>query len=250
MQLSCIILDRGRCVMIVSHGSGVRAVGGGFKKGRVLWVFKCHQNFTRGANRWSWHLYVTQASNLMRLMFPPSCSGSFDALRSSAEGLKSGGTDRLAGPVVPAAVPPPLPPPALPLPLPPAAPVSSRSLPSKELALLLTLSAGERPVGGSRHSREPGYCGGAVRMDPPEVEEGVVEEGGGQGVLRSRPGETGSDLMLTLEFVLTVSMVPWGIWVTGLERGLRRTERGRKWKVRRREKKKRGKARKNKQTTN
>lgn len=154
---------------------------------------------------------MTQASNLMRLMFPPSCSGSFDALRSSAEGLKSGGTERLAGPVVPVVLlppppPPPPPPPALPLPLPTAVPLSSRSLPSKELPLLLTLSAGERPVGGSRHSREPGYCGGAVRMEPPEFEDGVVE--GGQGVLRSRPGETGSDLMLTLEFVLTVSMVP------------------------------------------
>lgn len=148
---------------------------------------------------------MTQASNLMRLMFPPSCSGSFDALRSSAEGLNSGSAERLAG-RVPAVFPPPPPPP--PPPLPPAAPVSSRSLPSKELALLLTLSAGERPVGGSRHSREPGYCGGAVRMAPPEVEDGVVEEGGGQGVLRSRPGETGSDLMLTLEFVLTVSMAP------------------------------------------
>lgn len=150
---------------------------------------------------------MTQASNLMRLMLPPSCSGSFDALRSSAEGLKSGGTDRLAGPtfpVAPATLPPPPPPP----PPAPAAPASSRSLPSKELALLLTLSAGERPVGGSRHSREPGYCGGAVRMAPPEVEDGVVEEGGGQGVLRSRPGETGSDLMLTLEFVLTVSIAP------------------------------------------
>lgn len=142
----------------------------------------------------------------MRLLFPPSCSGSFDALRSSPEGLKSGGTDRLEGPVEAAVLP--LPPPPLPLPPPPGAPVSSRSLPSKELALLLTLSAGERPVGGSRHSREPGYCGGAVRIAPPEVEDGVVEEGGGQGVLRSRPGETGSDLMLTLEFVLTVSMAP------------------------------------------
>lgn len=147
-------------------------------------------------------LYVTQGSSLMRLMLPPSCSGSFDALRSSAEGLNSGGTDRFAGltPVAPAVATPPPPP--------PAAPESSRSLPSKELALLLTLSAGERPVGGSRHSREPGYCGGAVRMAPPEVEDGVVDEGGGQGVLRSRPGETGSDLMLTLEFVLTVNMAP------------------------------------------
>lgn len=136
-----------------------------------------------------WCVYVTQASNLMRFMFPPSCSGSFDALRSSA-------------PVPP---PPPPPPPLLP---PPPPLVSSRSLPSKELALLLTLSAGERPVGGSRHSRELGYWGGAVRMaPPPEVEDGVVEDGG-QGVLRSRPGETGSDLMLTLEFVLTVSMAP------------------------------------------
>lgn len=166
----------------------------------------------------------------MRLMFPPSCSGSFDALRTSAEGLKSGGTDRLAGPTLPV-VPPPAPPP-------PAVPVSSRSLPSKELALLLTLSAGERPVGGSRHSREPGYCGGAVRMAPPEVEDGVVEDGGGQGVLRSRPGEAGSDLMLTLEFVLTVSMAPWGIWVTGLRTVSGRTERGRRWKIRDRTKRK------------
>lgn len=172
--------------------------------------FECHRNSTEGAERWRQCLYVTQVSNLRRLMFPPSCSGSFAALRSSAEGLKSGGTDRLAAPVVPPALlPPPPPPPAPPLPPPPAAAVSSRSLPSKELALLLTLSAGERPVGGSRHSREPGYCGGAVRIAPPEVEDGVVEEeGGGQGVLRSRPGETGSDLMLTLEFVLTVSMAP------------------------------------------
>lgn len=48
-------------------------------------------------------------------------------------------------------------------------------------------------------------------MLPPEVEDGVLDgggAGGGQGVLRSRPGETGSDLMLTLEFVLTVSMAP------------------------------------------
>lgn len=169
----------------------------------MLWVLKCHQNFAVGAERRRRRLYVTQASNLMRLMFPPSCSGSFDALRASAEGLKSGGTERPAGPTLP--VTPLLPPPAPP---PPAVPVSSRSLPSKELALLLTLSAGERPVGGSRHSREPGYCGGAVRMAPPEVEDGVVEDGGGQGVLRSRPGEAGSDLMLTLEFVLTVSMAP------------------------------------------
>lgn len=169
----------------------------------VLWVFECQQNFPVGSVRCGRQLYVTQVSNLMRLMFPPSCSGSFDALRSSAEGLKSG---RLPGPTFPVApAAPPLPPPPPP---PPAAPVSSRSLPSKELALLLTLSAGERPVGGSRHSREPGYCGGAVRMAPPEVEDGVVEDGGGQGVLRSRPGEMGSDLMLTQEFVLTVSMAP------------------------------------------
>lgn len=149
---------------------------------------------------------MTQVSNLMRLMFPPSCSGSFDALRSSAEGLKSGRLPVPTLPVAPAALPPPPPPPPL-VPPPPAAAASSRSLPSKELPLLLTLSAGERPVGGSRHSREPGYCGGAVRMAPPEVEDGVVEDGG-HGVLRSRPGETGSDLMLTLEFVLTVSMAP------------------------------------------
>lgn len=164
------------------------------------------KNFAVGAETCRERLYVTQASNLMRLMFPPSCSGSFDALRSSAEGLKSGGADRPVGPMFPVAPPPPPPPP--PAPPPPVAPVSSRSLPSKELALLLTLSAGERPVGGSRHSREPGYCGGAVRMAPPEVEDGVVEDGGGQGVLRSRPGETGSDLMHTLEFVLMVSMAP------------------------------------------
>lgn len=192
--------------MIVSHGSGVGAVGGGGFKNEcwcVLWVFKCHQNLAVSAERCSRRLYVTQASNLMRLMFPPSCSGSFEPLRTSAEGLKSGGPERLAEPTLPVA--PPAPPPAPP---PPAVPVSSRSLPSKELALLLTLSAGERPVGGSRHSREPGYCGGAVRMAPPEVEDGVVEDGGGQGVLRSRPGEAGSDLMLTLEFVLTVSMAP------------------------------------------
>lgn len=171
--------------------------------GCVLWVFTCHQNFPVSAERCCRRLYVTQVSNLMRFMFPPSCSGSFDALRTSAEGLKSGGTERPAGPTLPetTAPPPPAPPP-------PAAPVSSRSLPSKELALLLTLSAGERPVGGSRQSREPGYCGGAVRMAPPEVEDGVVEDEGGQGVLRSRPGEAGSDLMLTLEFVLTVSMAP------------------------------------------
>lgn len=156
---------------------------------------------------WVLSLYVTQASSLMRLMFPPSCSGSLDALRSSAEGLKSGGTVRPMLPVVPPPPPPPPPPPAPVVPPPPAAPLSSRSLPSKELALLLTLSAGERPVGGSRHSREPGYCGGAVRMAPADVEDGV-EDGGGHGVLRSRPGETGSDLMLTLEFVLTVSMAP------------------------------------------
>lgn len=94
------------------------------------------------------------------------------------------------------------------VPPPPAVPPSSRSLPSKELALLLTLSAGERPVRGSKHNRELGYCGWAVRMEA--VEDGVVEggRGAGQGVLRSRPGETGSDLMLTLEFVLTVSMAP------------------------------------------
>lgn len=185
--------------MIVSHGSGVGAVGGFEDEcGCVLCL-----SVTK-SSLWvqSGVAYVTQASNLMRLMFPPSCSGSFDTLRSSAEGLKSG---RLPGPAVaPAALPPPPPPP----PPPPAAAASSRSLPSKELALLLTLSAGERPVGGSRHSREPGYCGGAVRMVPPGVEDGVVEDGGGQGVLRSRPGETGSDLMLTLELVLTVSMAP------------------------------------------
>lgn len=182
-----------------------RGSGEGFKDECwcVLWVFKCHQNLAVSAERCRRRLYVTQASNLMRLMFPPSCSGSFEALRTSAEGLKSGGPERLAEPTFPVAPPPP--PPAPP---PPAVPVSSRSLPSKELALLLTLSAGERPVGGSRHSREPGYCGGAVRMAPPEVEDGVVEDGGGQGVLRSRPGEAGSDLMFTLEFVLTVSMAP------------------------------------------
>lgn len=116
----------------------------------------------------------------MRLTFPPSCSASPAALRSSD----------------------PPPPPALP-------PASSRSLPSKELALLLTLSAGERPVGGSRHSREPGYWGGAVMVAPPDVEDGVVDDGARvHGVLRSRPGETGSDLMLTPELVLTVSMAP------------------------------------------
>lgn len=38
--------------------------------------------------------------------------------------------------------------------------------------------------------------------------DGAVDDGGGQGVLRSRPGETGSVLMLTLELVLTVSMAP------------------------------------------
>lgn len=171
--------------------------------GGVWWVFKCHQIFTGGGcGGVDRRLYVTHGSSLMRLMLPPSCSGSLDALRSSAEGLKSGGTDRLTGltpPTAPAEATPPPPPPT---------PVSSRSLPSKELALLLTLSAGERPVGGSRHSSEPGYCGGAVRIAPPEVEDGVVDEGGGQGVLRSRPGETGSDLMLTLEFVLTVNMAP------------------------------------------
>lgn len=187
--------------MIVSHGSGVGAVG--VLRMSVGVCCRCLRVtetllWVQSSRR---RLYVTQASNLMRLMFPPSCSGSFDALRSSAEGLKSGGTDRPAGPALPVVPPPPPPPP-------PAVPVSSRSLPSKELALLLTLSAGERPVGGSKHSREPGYCGGAVRMAPPEVEDGVVEDGGGQGVLRSRPGETGSDLMLTLEFVLTVSMAP------------------------------------------
>lgn len=178
------------------------ALGG---KDRV-WGFTLHQNLAVGAKRCGSQLYVTQVSNLMRLMLPPSCSGSFDALRSSAEGLKSG---RLPGPPLPAAPVALLPPPPPPPPPPPAAPpLSSRSLPSKELALLLTLSAGERPVGGSRHSREPGYCGGAVKMAPPEVEDGVVEEGGGHGVLRSRPGEMGSDLMLTPGFVLTVSMAP------------------------------------------
>ena len=84
--------------------------------------------------------------------------------------------------------------------------------------MLLTLSAGERPVGGSRQSSEPGYWGGADRMEVEEVEEeeAEVEAGGGQGVLRSRPGETGSDLMLTPEAVLTVSMAPCGMWETGL----------------------------------
>lgn len=103
-------------------------------------------------------------------------------------------------PALPAPPPPPPPPPAVPL--------SSRSLPSKELALLLTLSAGERPVGGSRDSREPGYWGGAGRMAPPEVVDGALDDGGGQGVLRSRPGEMGSVLMLTPELVLTVSVAP------------------------------------------
>lgn len=128
--------------MIVSHDSGVGAVVVGLR----MSVGACcgsHQNFTVGAERRCWCLYVTQASNLMRLMFPPSWSCSFDALRSSAE-----------LPPPPPVPPPPPPAPAVP---PPAAPASSRSLPSKELALLLTLSAGERPVGGSRHSREPGY---------------------------------------------------------------------------------------------
>lgn len=143
-------------------------------------------------------LYVAQASSLIRLMLPPSCSGSLLALRSSP------------GFMLPvAAVPLPPPPP------PPPPPVSSRSLPSKELALLLTLSAGERPVGGSRHSREPGYWGGAVSIAPWAVEDDVLDDRGGQGVLLSRPGDTGSDLMLTLEFVFTVSMAPWGKWVTG-----------------------------------
>lgn len=205
-------------------------VGGGLRvrMGVCCGCLSVTKNFAEGAERGCMRFYVTQASNLMRLMFPPSCSCSFDTLRRSVEGLKSGGTDRPAGPELPVALPPaaPLPPPAPP---PPA--VSSRSLPSKELALLLTLSAGERPVGGSRHSREPGYWGGAVRIAPPEVEDGVVEDGGGQGVLRSRPGETGSVLMLTPEVVLTVSMVPWGIWVTGLRAGSHGTERGRQWKI-------------------
>lgn len=48
--------------MIVSHGSGVGAVGGGSEMSVcvcvcacvcvcVLWVFKCHQNFTGGVCR-------------------------------------------------------------------------------------------------------------------------------------------------------------------------------------------------------
>lgn len=226
--------------MIVSHDSGVGAVVVGLR----MSVGACcgsHQNFTVGAERRCWCLYVTQASNLMRLMFPPSWSCSFDALRSSADGLNSGGTDRLVGPAE-LPPPPPVPPPPPPAPAvpPPAAPASSRSLPSKELALLLTLSAGERPVGGSRHSREPGYWGGAVRMVPPEVEDGVVD-GGGQGVLRSRPGEMGSDLMLTPELVLTVSMAPWGMLVTGLRMRSQRQRKknGRKTKGRTKRKSKR-----------
>lgn len=45
-------------------------------------------------------------------------------------------------------------------------------------------------------------------MAPPEVVDGAVDDGGGHGVLRSRPGETGSVLMLTPELVLTVSVAP------------------------------------------
>lgn len=139
---------------------------------------------------------MAQASSLMRFTLPPSCSCSLAALMRRSAGLM------LAVETVP---PPLLPPP----PPPPPPPVSSRSLPSNELALLLTLSAGERPVGGSRQSREPGYWGGAVSMAaPPAAVETGVEDGGGQGVLLSRPGDTGSDLMLTLELVLTVSMAP------------------------------------------
>lgn len=137
--------------------------------------------------------YVTQAFNLILLMLPPSCSG---------EGLKS----LRPGPTLPAAALTTL---LLLLfaPLPPPPPVSSRSLPSKELALLLTLSAGERPVGGSRHRSEPGYWGGAVRVAP-EDGGGGGGAGGGQGVLRSWPGDTGSDLMLMPLLVLTVNMAP------------------------------------------
>lgn len=63
-------------------------------------------------------------------------------------------------------------------------------------------------MGGSRHSSEPGYWGGACVKTPPPGDEVMAEEDGGQGVLRSRPGDTGSDLMLTLELVLTVNMAP------------------------------------------
>lgn len=48
-----------------------------------------------------------------------------------------------------------------------------------------------------------------MRTPPPPPEEAVgPEEEGGHGVLRSLPGETGSDLMLTLELVLTVRRAP------------------------------------------
>lgn len=37
--------------MIVSHGSGVGAVGFKNECGRVLWVFECQQNFPVGSAR-------------------------------------------------------------------------------------------------------------------------------------------------------------------------------------------------------
>lgn len=179
------LYDWGHDVVLVLNGSGgVRAVSAQVspKQKEKKCEFCC--------------LYVAQASSLMRFTLPPSCSCSLAALMRRSAGLM----------LAVATVPPPLPPPP-----PPPPPVSSRSLPSNELALLLTLSAGERPVGGSRQSREPGYWGGAVSMAPPPavaVETGVEEDGGGQGVLLSRPGDTGSDLMFTLELVFTVSMAP------------------------------------------
>lgn len=74
-------------MVIVSHGS-VSLGQWGCKDvcGCVLWVCKCHHNFTGRAERGgAGASYVTQVSNLMRLMFPPSCSCSFAAMRSSAE---------------------------------------------------------------------------------------------------------------------------------------------------------------------
>lgn len=79
-------------------------------------------------------------------------------------------------------------------------PLSSRSLPSYELPLLLMLSTGERPVGSKRSV--PGYWL-TVRPETPPTAPGVE-----LGVLRSRLGDTGSDLMLMLGLVLTVRVAP------------------------------------------
>lgn len=79
---------------------------------------------------------------------------------------------------------------------------SSRSEPSYELQEELRLSAGERPSTSCRLDPCCGCWGGKP-----------------DGVMRSRGGELGSDLMLMLWLVLIERLEPWGSWPPPLQTG-------------------------------